>query len=128
MSATEIAERLSRRIAERGRAVAHPDAVPLLFEGFKTELLLQADDKADGQVTGICAKSAIQAADHRMQKQKRMGMEYKDGVVLFSDFVPAFEYISDLCVAKNRLHFPAEDVKVFTWEISELITQACPWC
>jgi hypothetical protein len=126
MSAKEIAGRLSEQIAKRGRAIAHPDAVPLLFEGFKTELLLEADNKAGWQVTGICAQSTIQAADHRIQK--KMGMEYKPDVVLLSDFVPAFEYISDLCIAKNRLHFPADHVKVFTREISELIAQACPWC
>ena len=122
--AETIAERLIKRIQERRRDVAHREALPLLFEGFKTELLLEADDKADGQVTSICAQSAIQAADHRIQKRATEHDKY----VLLSDFVPAFQYIRDLCIPKNRLHFPADHVKVFTREISELIAQACPWC
>jgi hypothetical protein len=124
MSAQEIAGRLTEQVARREYKVAHPEALPYLFDGFVTELLLKADDLANRKVTGICARAAIDAAGHRAHKISGSGGR----IVFLSDFVPAFEYISDLSIPKNRFRFPSEDVAVFSAEVSQLIRQCCPWC
>lgn len=125
MSAEGLSNRLANHIKDRARELAHREALPLLFEGFNTDLLLEADDKAGHKVTGICAETAIKAADRRLAKIKPI---HNPGFVLLTDFIPAFEYISELCVPRNQFRFPVEHVSVFTREISELIRQGCPWC
>ena len=124
MSTQEIAGRVTESIERRKYKVAHPDVLPYLFEGFETVLLLKADDLANRKVTDIYARVAVEIAGRRAGKIR----DAIERVVLISDFVPAFEYISDLSIPKNYFRFSKEDVAVFTSEVSQLIRQCCPWC
>jgi hypothetical protein len=124
MSAEEIASRLRSQVQAQKYDIVHPEAVPYLFEGFETNLLLTADDLANKKVTAICARAAIDAAKRRVAKIKSEGGR----TIVLADFVPAFEYISDLSSTKNRFRFPTADLMVFTAEVSQLIRDCCPWC
>ncbi len=118
MSAQEIASRLLTQVS-----VAHPEALPHFFEGFKTDLILQADDMAHGRITAIFAREAVAAARHRAEKFRTSATP-----VYLADFVPAFDYIRELASPRRRPNLRTEDVVIFTAEISELIRQCCPWC
>lgn len=125
MSAKELAYRLISQVEHLNFKVQQPDAVQYLFDGFKTDFLIDADNRSYKKITYICARTAVSAAKRRNEKFRSL---FDEQIVFLTDFVPAFEYISELSIPRNRFRFPAEDSQVFTTEISQLIRQSCPWC
>ncbi len=124
MSTEEIVTRVTNSVARLNFDVEHQEQLPLLFDGFKTELLLKADDTSNMKVIDIYARVAVDTAKHRINK---FGQGLGNSVTL-SDFIPAFDYISSIASAGARARFRQADRVVFSEEVSELVRQSCPWC
>lgn len=116
MSAEQVGNEFRRELDRQGHYTEQPLA--LLFEGFDTQILLDANEMSHGRLFQAVAEVVIRTARHRAEK-----MRMPESNILLSDFIPALGSRSDLVGQRSRYEFG-----VFSDEVEFIIRQCCPWC